>query len=110
MTLEDDLSADEKFVADSNCWNNVVGGLTSTPLKIAGLTVDLSGDVTVGVASPADLARLITVGVASSADPASVVPTGVTFREECGDNVVIHTDCVCDYDEIDEVASSADLA
>ena len=45
--------------------------------------------------------------MSSSADPASVVTAGVAFREECGDNVVIPTDC--DY-EIAEVASSAELA
>ena len=64
----------------------------------------LLGDVTVGVASPADLDGVITVGVASSTGPASVVTTGVAFREECGDSVVIPTDCVCAYDEIAEVS------
>ena len=34
----------------------------------------------------------------------------MAFREKCGDNVVILTDCVCDYDEIAPVASWADLA
>ena len=38
-----------------------VSGPTSTPLKIARLTVDLAGDVTVGVASSADLAGDITL-------------------------------------------------
>ena len=37
MTSEDDLSAE--VVADSKCRDNVVRGPTSTPLKIAGLTV-----------------------------------------------------------------------
>ena len=63
--------------------------------------------VAVGVTSSADLAGNVTIGVSSSADPASVVTTGVAFREECGDNVVIPTDC--DYD-IAEVAPSAKLA
>ena len=91
-------------------------------------SVDLSGDVTVGVTSPADPVSVVTagmasrdcvcdydgiaevassadlagddtVGVTSSADPASVVTTGVAFREECGDSVVIPSDCVCDYDD-----------
>ena len=48
--------------------------------------------------------------MASSVDPASVVTVGVAFREKCRDNVVIPSDCVCDYDEIAEVASSAELA
>ena len=56
---------------------------------------DLAGDVTVGVTFPADLARNITVGV--------------TFREKYRDSVVIPRDCVCDYVEIAEGASSADL-
>ena len=47
--------------------------------------------------------------MASSVDPASVVTVGVAFREKCRDNVVIPSDCVCDYDEIAEVASSAEL-
>ena len=51
MTSEDDLSTDE-VVADSKFRDTFVGGPTSMPLKIfAGLTVDLAGDVTVGVAS-----------------------------------------------------------
>ena len=49
MTSEDDLSADNEVVADSKCRDNVVGGPTSTSLKIAGLNVDIAGDVTVGV-------------------------------------------------------------
>ena len=69
---------------------------------------DLAGDVTVSVASRADLAGVIAIGVASSAEPASVVTAGVAFREECGDHVVIPTDCACTY-EIAEVASLADL-
>ena len=127
MTLENDLSADEEVVADSKCRNNVVGAPTSMPLKIAGLTIDIAGDVTVGVsspvdlvgdvtvgvASPADLAGDITVdvassanlagdvtaGVASSADPVSVVTAGVAFREKCGDGIVIPSYSVCDYDD-----------
>ena len=34
----------------------------------------------------------------------------MAFREECGNSVVIPSDCVCHYDDIGEVASSADLA
>ena len=62
------------------------------------------------VASSADLVGYVTVGVTSLADPASVVTTGVAFREECGNSVVISSDYVCHYDEIAEMASSADLA
>ena len=71
---------------------------------------NLTGDVTVTMVFPADLAGVVTVGVASSADPASVVTASVAFREECGDNFVIPTDYICDYDEIAEVASSSDFA
>ena len=74
---------------------------------------DLAGDVTVGVSSLADLAGVVTVGVASSAslagdvtvdvaslaDHDSVVTAGVAYREECGDCVVVLSDCVCDYDD-----------
>ena len=35
----------------------------------------------------------------SSADPASVVSVGVPFRENCGYDVVIPSDSVCDYDD-----------
>ena len=52
MTSEDDVSADEDVVSDSKFCDTMVGGPTSTPLKIAGLTVDFAGDVTVGVSSP----------------------------------------------------------
>ena len=145
-------SADYEVAADLKCRNNVVGGSTSTPLNIAGLPVDIAGDVTVGVSSLADLAGDVTVGVApsadlagdvtvgvsppnnltnnitigvasssnlagdvtigvtSSADRASVVTVGVAYREECGDNVVFPTDCVCACVEIAELAPSADLA
>ena len=58
----------------------------------------------------ADLAGDVTIGVTSSADPAGVVTIGVAFREKCRDSVAIPSDCGCDYDEIAEVASSADLA
>ena len=64
MTSEDDLSTDEEVMADPKFFRDTfVGGPTSTALKIAGLTVDLAGDVTVGVAPSADLAGGVTVGV-----------------------------------------------
>ena len=95
MTSEEDFSADEEA------------------LKIAGLTVDLAGDVTVGVAPSADLvclanqAVVVTAGVASSADPAVVplasydgdVTAGVTSMEECVECEMVLSDCVCDYDD-----------
>ena len=59
------------------------------------------------MASSAELAG--DVGATSSANPASVVTTGVAFSEKCRDSVVIPSDCVCDYDEIAEVASSVEL-
>ena len=42
------------------------------PLKIVGLTIDIAGDVAVGVLFPADLAGDVTVGVVSTADLAGV--------------------------------------
>ena len=78
MTSEDDLSADEEVVADSKFRDTMVGGPTTTPLKIAGLTVDFAGDVTVGVSSPADHAGDVSVGVASWADLAGDVTVGVS--------------------------------
>ena len=76
MTSEDDLSADNEVVADSKCRDNVVGGPTSTSLKIVGLNVDIAGEVTVVLSSPADRAGDVTVGVASSADLAGDVVLG----------------------------------
>ena len=73
MTSEDDLSADEQVMADSKFRDTFV----STPLTIAGLTVDLAGDVTVGVASSADLDGDVTVGVEPSADLAGDATVGV---------------------------------
>ena len=78
----------------------------SSPANLAGdVTIgvatlaDLAGVITVSVASSADLAGDVTVGVTSSANPASVVTVGVASMEECGDSVVIPSDCVCDYDD-----------
>ena len=87
MTSEDDLSPDEEVTADPKFRDTFVGGPTSTSPKIAGLTVDLAGDVTVGVAPSADLAEVVTVGVAPLADYDGDVTAGVTSMEECG-NVV----------------------
>ena len=83
MTSEDDLSADNEVVADSKCRDNVVGGPTSTFLKIAGLNVDIAGDVTVGVASSANLAGDVTISVTSSADPAGDVTVNVIPGRPC---------------------------
>ena len=80
-----------------------------SPLVVS-FPADLAGDVTVSVSSPADLAGDVTVGVTSPADLAEDVTVGVTFREKYRDSVVIPHDCVCDYVEIAEGASSADLA
>ena len=51
------------------------------------------------MASSADLAGDVTVDMTSSADPAGVVTAGVAFREKNGDNVVIPSDSVYDYDD-----------
>ena len=75
MVSDDDLSADEEVVAKSMFWDTFICGPTSTPLKIAGLTVDLAGDVTVGVASSADLAGDVTVDVAFTADLVETSPS-----------------------------------
>ena len=56
----------EEVAADSKFWDTFVGGPTTTPVKIAGLIVDLAGGVTAGVPSSADCAEVVTAGVASS--------------------------------------------
>ena len=126
MTSEDDLSADEEVVADSKFRDTMVGGPTSMPMKIAGLTVDFAGDVTVGVSSPADhagdvtvvvasstdLAGDVTVGVASSADLAKVVTVGVASSGDLAGDVTVTVSPQADLagDVTIGVASSADLA
>ena len=67
VAWEDDLSMEEEAVADLDICDSVVGGPTSTFLRSADMIVDLAGDVTVIVSSPADLAGDVTVGVTSSA-------------------------------------------
>ena len=57
-----------------------------------------------------DLAGDVIVGVTSLANPASVVTAGVAFREKCGNSVVIPSDSGCHDHNVAEVASSADLA
>ena len=52
----------------------------TTFLSSADGIVDLAGDVTIGVSSPADLAGDLTVGVSSPADLAGVVTVGVSFH------------------------------
>ena len=64
-----------------------VSGPTDTALKIAGLTVDLAGDVTVGVAPSADLAGDVTIGVPSSADLAEDVTIGVVSSADLAEVV-----------------------
>ena len=61
---------------------------------------DCDYDEIAEVASSADLAGDITIGVASPADHVSVVDVtaGVAFREICRDSVVIPSDSVWDYD------------
>ena len=79
----------KKSVADSKCQNNVVGGPTSTPLKIAGLTVDIAGDVAVGVSSPADLAGDVTIGVSFLADLVGYVIVGVASPADLAGDVTV---------------------
>ena len=68
------------------------------PQLLLGLTVKIAGDVTAGVASPADYAEVVTVGVASSANLAEVVTIGVASSAELAGDVTA------------VMASSADLA
>ena len=75
----------------------MLGKALETPLKIAGFTVDLAGDVTVGVAPPADLAEVVTVGVASSADLSGYVTVVVASSADLAEDVTVG------------MASSADL-
>ena len=98
MTSEDDLSADEEVVADSKFCDTFVGGPTSTPLKIAGLTIDLAGYVTVGVASSADHAGDITVGVASSTDLAGDVTVDVVPSADLAGDVTVGVASLADLD------------
>ena len=88
----------EEVVADSKFRDAVVGGPTSTPLKIAGLIVYLAGDITVGLLSPADLAGDVTVGV--------------SFPANLAGDVTIHLSSLADLagDVTVSVASPADLA
>ena len=97
MTSEDDLSADEVAVA-AKSRDPFVGGPTTTTAKIAGLTINLAGDVTAGVASSTDIAGDVTAGVASSADLAEVVTVVVASPTDLAEVVTVG------------VVSSADLA
>ena len=63
--LKNNLSLKKEVVADLDFCDSVVGGPTSTFLSSADGIVDLAGDVTVGVSSPADLAGVVTVTVPS---------------------------------------------
>ena len=108
----------QAVLANLDLCDSVVGGPTSTFLSSADGIVDLAGDVTVGVSSPADLAGGVTIGVApsavaevassaviakavSSADLAADVTVGVAFLAVAG---------VASPADIAEVASLADLA
>ena len=112
MTLEYDLSADEVVVADPKYHDTFVGGLPSTTPKIAGLTVNLAGDVTAGVASLAEVAEDVTAGVASSADLAKDVTSGVTSLADLAAVVTAGVASSADLakDVTASVASLADLA
>ena len=65
-------------MAELNFCNYVVGGPTSTFLKNTGLILELAGDVTVGVSTPADLAGDVTICVSAPADLAGGVTVGVS--------------------------------
>ena len=60
---------------------------------------DCDYDEIAEVASSADLTGDITVSVASLADPVSVVTDGVASNERCWDSCVIPSDSLCDYDD-----------
>ena len=89
MPSEDDLSAHKEIVADQEFCDTFVGGPTPTTLMIAGLIVDLAGDVSVGVALSADLAEVATVGEASSTDLAEVVTVGVESSADLAEVVTV---------------------
>ena len=89
MEEVDDLSIEEVVLANLNFCNSVVGGPTSTPLKSSGLIVDLAGDVTVRVSSPAELAGDVTVGVSSPANLAGNVTVGVLFLADLAGDVTV---------------------
>ena len=112
MTSEDDLSADEVVMANPKSCDTFVGGPTSTAPKIAGLTVNLAGDVTVGVVSSADHAEAITVSVASSADLPGDVTAGVASSADLAEVVTVGAASSVDFagDVTAGVASLADLA
>ena len=59
VASEDDLSMEEEVVADLDFCDSVVGGPTSTFQRSDDMIVDLAGDVTVGVSSPADLEKIV---------------------------------------------------
>ena len=111
MTSDDDLSANEELMANSKFWDTFIGGPNTMPLKIAGLTVDLAGDVTVGVASSADLTEVVTDGVASSADFTEVITFGVTSSADLHGVVDAGVASTADLAEVVTagVASLADL-
>ena len=77
MASEDNPYMEGMVVTDPDFRDCVVGGPTSAFLRSSDGIVDLAGDVTVGVSSPADLAGDVTVGVSSPADLAGGVTVGV---------------------------------
>ena len=87
---------------------NLAGGVTVGVAPSAVAEVVPSANLA-EVASSADLAGDVTVGVTSLSDPASVVTAGVAFKEKCGNSALIPSDCVCHYNDIYEMAISADL-
>ena len=89
MPSEDDLSVGEVVVADPKSRDTFVGGTTSTTPNIAGLTVDLAGDVTTGVASSAELAEDVIAGVASLAKLAEVVTVGMAPSPDLAGDVTV---------------------
>ena len=111
MTSEDYLSANKEVMAEV-FWDTFVGGPTTTPLKIAGMTVDLAGDVTVGVAPLANLAGDVTVGVAFLGDLVEVVTASVVSSADLAEVVTVSVASSADLagDVTAGVASSADLA
>ena len=137
MMSEADLSTDEVVVAYPKSRDTFVGEPTSTAPKIAGLTVNLAGDVTAGVASlaelaedvtasagltvnlagdvtadvasSADLAKDVTAGVASLADLAEVVTAGVTPSVDPDGDVTAGVTSMEEYKERDVVLSDVVL-
>ena len=81
-------------VTDPDSRDCVVGGPTYTFLRSADGIVDLAGDVTVGVSTPADRAGDVTVGVPSPSDLSGEVTVGVSSPADLAGVTQCAPDCL----------------